>query len=70
MSNFPNKQEDVTIEVEVRQETLKAYLVSDDGIRTVWIPKSQIIDQNLKFAAGLLSTFVIPEWLAKDKEFC
>lgn len=40
MSGFSHKQEDVTIEVEVHKETPLAFLVSDDGFRTMGFGRS------------------------------
>jgi len=41
-----------------------------DGIRTVWIPKSQILDpEDLDdYNYGECFTITIPEWLALEKE--
>ena len=52
---------------EIKHETDAAYLVFD-GENEVWLPKSQIQDVkelNKKQNAWL---FIIPEWLAIDKE--
>jgi hypothetical protein len=48
----------ITIEIELKHETDRAYLVDNDG-EDVWVPKSQCEYDN-----GELQ---IPEWLAKDK---
>lgn len=55
------KSDLVDIAGEIQGETEKAYRFHD-GIRTVWLPKSQCewdSDDN---------TMAMPEWLAKDKE--
>lgn len=49
------------IEIHVRHETDKAYLVYD-GKKTVWLPKSQVQLSDDK------KTITMPEWLAIDKE--
>lgn len=50
----------IDIAAELRHETERAFLVFD-GTRTVWLPKSQV-EQNDD------GTFTMPEWLAKEKE--
>jgi hypothetical protein len=50
----------VDIVVEIRGETDDSYRVFD-GARTVWLPKSQVENNND-------GTFTMPLWLAKDKE--
>lgn len=50
----------VDIAAELRHETDHAFLIFD-GARTVWLPKSQV-EQNDD------GTFAMPEWLAKEKE--
>lgn len=57
----------VDVAVIVKHETPKAYLVTDDGKREMWIPKSQcelVSSTNRKGREGLLT---LPEWLAKEK---
>lgn len=49
------------IEVEIRAETPKAYLLFD-GKTEAWVPKTHV--QNNRDG-----TFTMPEWLAQDKEF-
>lgn len=59
---------EVEIACEVRRETLLAYLIFD-GVREVWIAKSQITDQCEEkglFGTKITSIFV-PEWLANEK---
>lgn len=50
---------------EIIHETEKAYLMNifNDGSDGMWIPKSQIeeLDENSK-------TFMLPQWLAEEKE--
>jgi len=50
---------------EIRRETDNAVLVFD-GINEVWLPKSQIVEMN--HVKGQDFEFIIPEWLAKEKE--
>jgi hypothetical protein len=57
----------VEVTGEIYAETEKAIMFSDDGERgnAVWLPRSQIeIHQE-----GEKVTIVMPEWLAKEKEF-
>lgn len=51
----------IDISGEKRAETEKAFQIFD-GIRTEWVPKSQVEDNED-------GTFTMPEWLAKDKGF-
>lgn len=61
---YRDEDEEVEIDVDVRHETDKAYLVYD-GKREVWIPKSQITDKLVQ--KGKIVQITLPEWLAKDK---
>lgn len=54
------KSELVDIAAQIQFETPKAWRLFD-GIKTEWVPKSQV-EQNPD------GTFTMPEWLAKDKE--
>ena len=59
---------EIEIACEVRRETAMALLIFD-GVRAVWIAKSQISDQceeNGLFGKKITSVFV-PEWLAIEK---
>jgi hypothetical protein len=49
------------IAAERRGETDRAIKLFD-GVRTEWVPKSQVEDNGD-------GTFTMPEWLAKDKGF-
>lgn len=51
----------VDIAGELRHETERAFLLFD-GARTVWLPKSQVEHHPED------GVFVMPEWLAKEKE--
>jgi len=52
---------------EVRHETDRAYLLYD-GEQEVWIPKSQIHDEETSFDGDIeWLEFGIPEWLALEK---
>jgi len=53
----------VDISGQVVHETVKAWFFFD-GLRTVWIPKSQ----GEVYHEGKVTTLTIPEWLAKEKE--
>jgi hypothetical protein len=55
------KSELFDLAAEVRGETEKAWRLFD-GVRTEWVPKSQVEDNGD-------GTFTMPMWLAKDKEF-
>ena len=57
----------VEVAVIVKRETDKAFCVTVDDKRQVWLPKSQVewhIDDT-KTNSGVM---VMPEWLAIDKE--
>lgn len=49
-----------------KYENMGAFLVTD-GYKQVWLPKSQI-NWEEPADAGDTTTFIIPEWLAEDKE--
>ena len=52
---------------EVKHETDAAYLLND-GTQDIWIPKSQIEDEEMSFQDGIKCLeFGIPEWLALEK---
>jgi len=55
-----------TVEIAVEQiaETKMAYLFSD-GVKEVWIPKSQIEDYCEE--KGKLTSIFISEWMANEK---
>ncbi len=55
------KSELIDIAAQVKGETDKAIRLHD-GIRTEWVPKSQIEENGD-------GTFTMPEWLAKEKGF-
>lgn len=60
--------ETIEIACEIKRETDKAWLVFD-GVREVWIARSQISDQCEEqgmFGTKVTSIF-IPVWLARDK---
>ncbi len=54
----------IEIEVEVRAETEKAFLVYDGSVE-VWVPKSQITDQCGE--GPEITSIFISEWLATEK---
>ena len=56
-----SKGELFDLAAEIRGETDKALRLSD-GVRTEWVPKSQVEDNED-------GTFTMPMWLAKDKGF-
>lgn len=62
MREFSVRQQSEPIEIagEVRSESERAYQFFD-GVRTVWLPKSQC-------AWDGRATMEMPEWLAKEKE--
>jgi hypothetical protein len=51
------------IDVEVLRETDKAWCVHD-GVKSVWVPKSQAEIEITKDRIGVLT---LPEWLAVEK---
>jgi hypothetical protein len=52
---------------EVKHETDAAYLLND-GLQDIWIPKSQIEDEETSLKDGVeYLDFCIPEWLALQK---
>jgi hypothetical protein len=63
---MPKELIDLTLQL--HHETVKAFLVSDDGDENhaVWIPKSQC-EQGTAKGNGAYE-FTMPEWLAMDKE--
>jgi hypothetical protein len=67
------KSDLIDIVLELRHETPRAYLVSDDGKTEHWLPKSMVEKgEDLPRAAGKISTaseFTMPEWLAKREGF-
>lgn len=60
MSNM-TKPELFDMAAEIRGETKNAWRLHD-GIKTEWVPKSQVEDNKD-------GTFTMPLWLAKDKGF-
>lgn len=52
----------IEIAAELIHETDMAFLISDDGANEIWVPKSQVVDNED-------GTFSMPEWLALDKGF-
>ena len=64
-----DKSKSIDVCLEIKRETAKAFLVSDDdGKNEQWIPKSQISTEH---ACGIGDTviFSVPEWLCKAKGF-
>lgn len=55
----------VDLEVELRHETDNAILISDDGKRGIWLPKSQVEFEPVDGKTGIVT---LPEWLAIEKE--
>lgn len=58
------KSDLIDIVVIVKNETAKAYLVTDSK-KQVWLPKSQI--EIVKSRTDMTSTVTLPEWLAIEK---
>ena len=58
----------IEITAEVKRETDKAFLLSDDGESEQWVPKSQL-DCSPDPQVGDVIVFEMPEWLAIDKGF-
>ena len=57
--------EDVTFCATIKYETDAAYLLAD-GVNEFWIPKSQVLAKEQIKDSDY--EFVIPEWLAFEKE--
>ena len=60
--------EKIEIMAEVKNETDSAFLLSDDGVTTQWVPKSQV-DCSPNPQKGDTIVFEMPEWLAIEKGF-
>lgn len=56
---------DVTFCATMKWETDAAYLLSD-GVDEFWVPKSQVLDK--EHIRDSDYEFVVPEWLAIEKE--
>ena len=56
----------IEMELHVHHETERAVLVSptDDEDDAVWLPLSQVLPD---YDAAGYGTFLVPEWLAKEK---
>tara|TARA_Y100000310_G_C20674733_1_gene812339 strand:- start:2583 stop:2789 length:207 start_codon:yes stop_codon:yes gene_type:complete len=56
----------VEIDCVILNETKDGYLI-DDGLRQIWIPKSQVFESEIDdvHREGII---IIPEWLAMEKE--
>ena len=62
-------REYIELEVEVIAKSEKAILISDDGIRQVWIPFSQIRHLTAdEVYSGDNITIAVAAWIAKKKE--
>lgn len=59
------------IECGILGETNAAYLITHDGVKKTWIPKSQILDDDIpsqdRQGTGEIFHIQIPEWLATAK---
>ena len=53
------------VTVQILSETEKAVMVTDDGKRHIWLPRSQI---EIDMKDDELAEITLPEWLAKEKE--
>lgn len=60
--------EKIEIMAEVKRETDRAFLLSDDGVTSQWVPKSQV-DHSPDPQPGDTIVFEMPEWLAIEKGF-
>ena len=63
----PNDRLPVEFCGEIKHETDMAYLVND-GTNDVWIPKSQVEEMERVKPDADDYIFIIPEWLAIEKE--
>lgn len=61
-----SNDETVELEVQIKRVTEKAYLITHDGEKELWIPRSQVksLDRN---GRGPLHTMVMTEWIATQK---
>lgn len=57
----------VELELERLAFTEKAYFLSDGDRPAAWVPKSLI--EEITPTGGDMVTVVMPEWLARDKNF-
>lgn len=58
--------EQIELELFWKHETAGAYLVTNDDDEDLWLPKSQV-DQEEGAVLGTPTTFLVPEWLAIEK---
>jgi hypothetical protein len=56
----------IELDLEIKAETEKAYLMSDGDI-DAWVPKSMV--QDMEDLGGGTVVITIHEWLAEDKGF-
>lgn len=59
--------EKVEVYAELKHKTDAAYLI-DDGETKDWVPRSQVELED-DISIGESGIFILPEWLAIDKEF-
>lgn len=59
---------EIEIFAEIIAETDNAFLISDDGQKQTWVPKSQV-ETEQDCGPGDSVVFTMPEWLASEKEF-
>jgi hypothetical protein len=57
---------EIELELLWKGETAAAYLVEDANERDVWLPKSQV-EPAEGDEKGMVTTFLVPEWLAIEK---
>lgn len=50
----------------VTKESAAAYLITDDGVKQHWVPKSQV-EWHAPDPGKQAGVMVMPEWLAREK---
>lgn len=63
-SDGPN----IDFTVRIKHETQRAYLITEDDDREIWVPKSQIVSMEVLDESNRICLMTISEWLAKEKE--
>jgi hypothetical protein len=58
----------INIIAEVIKETSRAWLIDDGAGNEVWLPKSLVEVEDGTGREGENCLFLIPEWLAEEKE--
>ena len=56
----------IEVDVKIIHKTENAILVTDDEVKEVWLPKSQVTTHQ-NYDIGDTLTIEIPEWVAEEK---